>query len=120
MEQFRSLLVWEDADALWLAKATPRHWLQQGGQISVSNAPTCSGNVSYQVVSDVDHATITATVQMPSRRSPGAVWLRFRHPKAAPLRSVEVNGQTWPQFDRDRELVRLQGLKDTVVVRAFY
>jgi hypothetical protein len=120
MEQFRSLLVWEDADALWLAKATPRHWLQQGGKISVSSAPTYSGKVSYQIVSDVDHASITATVQMPSRRSPKAVWLRFRHPKAAPIKSVEVNGKAWQQFDGDRELVRLQGLKDKVVVRAFY
>ena len=29
MEQYRNLLVWEDGTDLWLAKATPRHWLQQ-------------------------------------------------------------------------------------------
>jgi hypothetical protein len=120
MEQFRSLLVWEDADALWLAKATPRHWLKQGDKIAVSNAPTYSGNVSYEIVSDVDNARITATVELPSRKSPKAVWLRIRHPKAMPIKSVEVNGKAWQQFDSDKELVRLQGLKDKVVVRANY
>ena len=42
MEQFRSLLVWEDDGTLWLAKATPRHWLEQGKKIAVKNAPAAS------------------------------------------------------------------------------
>jgi hypothetical protein len=68
MEQFRSLLVWEGDRALWLAKATPRHWLEQGKTISVKNAPTVFGPVAYEIVSDADHGKITATVEMPSRR----------------------------------------------------
>jgi hypothetical protein len=98
----------------------PRPWLKQGDKIAVRNAPTYSGNVSYEIVSDVDHASITATVEMPSRKSPKAVFLRFRHPQAAPIKSVEVNGKPWQQFDSDKEIVRLQGLKDKVVVRANY
>ena len=35
LERFRNLLVMEDGDKLWLARATPRDWLQQGEKISV-------------------------------------------------------------------------------------
>ena len=91
MEQFRSLLVWEDGSALWLAKATPRHWLEQGKKISVKNAPTYFGTVAYEIVSDVDHGKITATVEMPSPDAAKSVLLRLRHPKA--LRDQERHGE---------------------------
>jgi hypothetical protein len=120
MEQFRSLLVWEDGNTLWLAKATPRHWLQQGERISVNNAPTYFGTVSYEIVSDVDNGKITATVAMPWRNPPKAVFLRFRHPDGASIKSVEVNGKAWKNFDKDEELIRLEALKGKIVVRASY
>jgi hypothetical protein len=34
------MLVMEEGDALWLARATPRAWLEQGKRIVVRNAPT--------------------------------------------------------------------------------
>ncbi len=34
IEEFRNLLVWEDGSTLWLAKATPRAWLEQGKKIA--------------------------------------------------------------------------------------
>jgi hypothetical protein len=120
MEQFRSLLVWEDGNALWLAKATPRHWLEQGKKISVKNAPTYFGTVTYEIVSDADHQSITATVEMPSRNPPKAVLLRFRHPKALPMKSVSVNGRAWTDFDPAKERISLHGVKGTVTVESHY
>ena len=43
MENFRNLLVMEDGESLWLARATPRAWLEQGKKIAVKNAPTYFG-----------------------------------------------------------------------------
>ena len=40
LERFRNMLVMEEGDSLWLARATPRAWLEQGKKISVKNAPT--------------------------------------------------------------------------------
>ncbi len=57
---------------------------------------------------------------MPSRDPPQGVVLRFRHPTAAPIRSVTVNGKDWEGFHKDREVVRLDGLKGTVTVVADY
>jgi hypothetical protein len=120
LERLRQMLVMEDHGSLWLARATPRAWLEQDKKISVKNAPTHFGNVAYEIISDADHAKITATVQMPNRLGRSAVLLRLRHPTAAKIQAVVVNGKPWKQFDPQRELVRLEGLKGTAAVVARY
>ena len=120
LTRVRNMLVMEIGGILWLARATPRAWLAQGRRIRVRGAPTHFGTVAYEVVSDVDNGTINATVEMPSRRVPQSVVLRFRHPKAAPIRSVTVNGKPWGGFDKDKEMITLEGLIGTVAVTARY
>ena len=120
MEQFRSLLVWEDRNVLWLAKATPRSWLEQGKKISVKNAPTGFGEVGYEIVSDANNGKIAATVEMPSRNTPKSVLLRLRHPEALPIKSVTVNGSPWTDFDPAKEVVSLHDVKGTVKVECNY
>jgi hypothetical protein len=120
MTNFRNLLVWEDGDVLWLARATPRAWLEQGKKISVKNAPTFFGPTAYEIVSDVDNGKINATVELPSRKAPKEVVLRFRHPKSAPIQSVTVNGKPWTEFNKDKEAITLEGLTGQVAVTAQY
>ncbi len=120
IEQFRNLLVWEDGDVLWLARATPRAWLEQGKKISVKNAPTYFGTTAYEIVSDVDNGKITATIELPSRKAPKEVVLRFRHPKSAPIKAVTVNGKPWTEYNKDKETITLKDLTGTVAVTAQY
>ena len=120
MEQFRSLLVWEDGNALWLAKATPRHWLEQGKKISVKNAPTYFGTVAYEIVSDVDNGKITATVEMPAAIRPSPSCCDFVIRKPPPIQGVTVNGQPWPDFNAVKEVIYLHDLPGTVKVVAEY
>jgi len=120
LERFRNLLVMEDGQRLWLARATPRAWLEQGKRIAVKNVPTHFGTTAYEIVSDVDHGKITATVKLPSRSAPQEVTLRFRHPKSAPIKSVTVNGKECSTFDKDKETISLKGLAGTVAVTAHY
>jgi len=110
----------EKGGSLWLARATPRSWLEQGKRVSVRNAPTHFGTVDYEIVSDVDNGRITAKVRMPSREAPEEVLLRLRHPKALPIRSVRVNGRPWEHFDSAEEFVRLRGLTDDLIIEAMY
>ena len=56
----------------------------------------------------------------PSRKPPKEVLLRLRHPKAAPIQSVAVNGKEWKDFDAARELVRLSHVAGKVTVTASY
>ncbi|MHB1035730.1 MAG: hypothetical protein ACYC35_12980 [Pirellulales bacterium] len=120
LERFRGMLVMEEGDDLWLARATPRAWLEDGKKIAVQNAPTHFGTVAYQIVSSADEGKIKATVTMPSRGGQRAVLLRLRHPQSAPIQRVTVNGQPWKQFDRDKEVIRLEGLTGTVTIEARY
>lgn len=120
LERFRNLLVMEDGPNLWLARATPRAWLEPGKKISVKNAPTHFGSVDYEILSDVDHGRITAFVKMPSRHAAKAVWLRLRHPQSAPIRSVRVNGKRWKDFDSSREIVILHSNTERVTVEINY
>jgi hypothetical protein len=120
LERFRDMLVMEEGASLWLARATPRAWLEQGQKISVNNAPTHFGLLAYEIVSDVEHDRITATIELPSRNPPTALLLRFRHPQAAPIKSVAVNGKEWKGFDRNKETITLQGLTGNATVQANY
>jgi hypothetical protein len=120
VESFRNLLVMEDGQSLWLARATPRAWLEQGEKISVKNAPTYFGTVAYEIVSNVDNGTINATIELPSRKAPKDVVLRFRHPTSAPIKAVTVDGKPWTEFDAAKETITLKGLSGTVAVQAKY
>ncbi len=120
LERFRNMLVMEDGGNLWLARATPRAWLQQGKKISVKNAPTYYGDVNYEIASDADNGRIAATVTMPSRGAVGEVRLRLRHPDAAAMKSVMVNGKEWKDFDAAGEFVKLHDLKGAVSVEVRY
>ncbi|MBN2311839.1 MAG: hypothetical protein JXR94_22865, partial [Candidatus Hydrogenedentes bacterium] len=120
MENFRDLLVMEDGESLWVARGTPRAWLEQGKRIAVSNAPTCFGPFAYEITSDADNGKITAAVEMPSRRPPRSVLLRLRHPTGAAIKSVTVNGEPWTDFDATREVVRLHDVGGSVSVVVAY
>jgi hypothetical protein len=120
LERFRLMLLMEDGQSLWLARATPRAWLEQGKKISVKNAPSAFGTVGYEIVSDIKHGKITVTVEMPSRGDSKAVLLRLRHPQAAAIKSVTVDGKSWPNFKPDKETIDLKGLKGKVIVVANY
>jgi len=120
LERFRNMLVLEDGRNLWLARATPRAWLEQGQRISVKNAPTHFGTVDYEIIFDVDHGKITATVKLPSRSPAKEVLLRLRHPRAVPIGTVTVNGAEWKDIDRTREVVILHNLTDSVNVEVIY
>ena len=120
LERLRNMLVMEEGDALWLARATPRAWLAQGKRVATKNMPTHFGTVSYEIVSDAGSGRITATVEMPSRQPPGAVFLRLRHPNSSPIRSVTVSGKPWKDFDSGKEVIRLTGGKGEIRVVARY
>ncbi|MEN6536624.1 MAG: hypothetical protein ABFD89_23410 [Bryobacteraceae bacterium] len=120
LERMRSMFVLEDEGQLWLARATPRDWLQQGRHIAVTNAPSVFGTVAYEITSDVDHGRLNAIVDIPSRLASSELVLRLRHPDRAAIKSVTVNGRAWSLFDKGRELVRLKGLQGRVRIAARY
>ncbi len=89
----RQLLVWEDGDKLWLARAMPSEWLGNGKSVRIANACTIFGTVGLTIRSQVDNGRIEATVTLPTRNAPAEAWLRLRHPYGYAPARVFLNGR---------------------------
>ena len=103
---------------LFLAHATPRHWLEQGRRVEVTNAPTCFGVVNYTLVSDIDNGTVAATVRVPARDPIRTLRLRFRLPAPLRMHAVTVNGATHDAFDPEAEMIDLTGCAGELAIEA--
>jgi hypothetical protein len=108
-ELYRNMLVRElDDGSLLLLQATPRKWLADGRHIEVKRAPTYYGDISFTIESRAGSGSLVATIDMPKRRPPEKLFVRFRHPEAKPIRSVTVNERNWTAFDPGKEWVIIE------------
>ena len=104
----RWMLAFEDpqSDTLWLAKGTPRNWLEEGKKISVTGAPTRWGRVSFTITSRVSQGKVEGQVLLPASFA-GTVKLRLRLPEGHRIQSATVNGRPAAKFDPEEETVTL-------------
>lgn len=108
-ELYRRMLIHErDDDTLLLLQATPRRWLEDGKTIEIARAPTYFGPLALSVTSRARSGRIVGRLDVPARRRPRALLIRLRHPEAAAMKSVTVNGRAWTDFDPAREWVRIE------------
>ncbi|MFT4029603.1 MAG: hypothetical protein QM675_06980 [Protaetiibacter sp.] len=104
------MLVFEDPQeqALWLAKGTPREWLDDGGRIAVSGAPTRYGTVGYEIVPQLDDDRVLVSVEVDGDPGIGTeLRLRLRTPGRRAIARVTVDGAEHDGFDAAGELVVL-------------
>ncbi|MHB8863951.1 MAG: NPCBM/NEW2 domain-containing protein [Pirellulaceae bacterium] len=118
--QSRIMLVREQGDELWLAPFATSAWFQDGQRISVREAPTCFGHVSYTIESAVAKNRIDATIESPTRKPPRRIVLRVRHPERKPIQSVTVQGQPHQDFDPSKETITLAPAGSTLRVQVQY
>jgi hypothetical protein len=120
LHQTRTMLVTERGDQLWLAPFITSNWLKDGQKLSVSNAPTRFGAVSYQIESRLAEGYIRATIQPPTRQPPSRIVLRLRNPEGSPIRSVRLNGKQHSDFDKTAGLVRLKPAREPLSLEVFF
>ena len=120
LSQSRMMFVIEHGEELWLAPCVTNNWLQDGQTVSVRNAPTRFGPVSYSITSHAKDGFIEASITPPTRNAPKAVVIRIRHPEGKPMKSVTVNGAAHADFDAAKEIVRLRGDGGEVRVKVGY
>ena len=87
---------------------TPRRWLEDGNRIEVRRAPTRFGDLSMTVRSRAAPDRLRRKSKCRSRIRPSALLVRLRHPAGARMRSVQVNGRKWTDFDPAKEWVRMR------------
>jgi len=113
----RMMLIREDPGALTLCPAIPRAWLEHGRRLSVREAPTRFGNISFDIRSDVQHNKIEVRIS-PPRRKAVPIRLRLRHPQGKPIGTVILNGK--PHRDFDGEWVIIPAGQATARIQALY
>ena len=118
--QTRAMFVQERGPELWLAPFVPNHWMQDGMVVSIRNAPTRFGPVSYRLASSIRKGYIEATINPATRAKPEKVVVRLRHPQGLPMRAVSVNGNSHSAFDVTRECITLEPSDTVITVRAGY
>jgi hypothetical protein len=118
--QFRSMLVMEMGDDLFLARGTPREWLEDGKRISVQRAPSYFGEHGFRIESLANQGRIEATVHLPHRQRPANVYLRLRHPNKSVLKRVTMGGRPWTDFDTAKEWIRLPAQEGELRIVAYY
>jgi hypothetical protein len=103
----RWMLVFEEpaTNTIWLAKAKPRAWLEDGQSITVSNAPTRWGRLSFTLRSHLQTGTVAAELVLPDAPADARLLLRLRVPEGRRIRSVSIAGRPSPEFDADDETV---------------
>ena len=105
VNRLRDSLVREDGDTLWLAAGVPRRWHAAGEKIELHDAPTYFGPVSYRTRASA--SGIEAEVELPKRNPPRNAWLVIRAPEGKRMRAIEINKQSWQDFDPTTERIRL-------------
>jgi hypothetical protein len=114
----RNMLIREDGDQLWLGRAIPRPWLENGKTIRVENAPTLFGKTSYVMQSSDNARRINVNLTPPTDLPPKSINLRLRQPDNRAISRVTVNGAPWSDFAG--ETVKLTGLKEPATIEVDY
>jgi hypothetical protein len=120
LHQTRTMLVTERGDQLWLAPFITSNWLKDSQTLTVSNAPTRFGAVSYEIQSHLGEGVVRATIYPPVSKMLSRIVLRLRNPEGSPIRSVRVNGKTHSDFDKAAGLVRLKPAAETLRLEVIF
>ncbi len=103
----RLMLIYEKTNTIILMPAVPRKWLEDGNRISVKNAATYFGPLSFEVESKVSDGFIRMKLTPPTGKTPENIQVCFRHPEEFRIERVEVDGKEWTDYDKEKSLVNI-------------
>ena len=118
--QLRAMLLMEIGSDLFLARGTPREWLENGKTISVQRAPSYFGELSFRINSFTSQGRIEAAISPPRRQRPANIYLRLRHPQKSRMKRVTVDGRAWAEFDAAKEWINIPPHEDHLKIVAYY
>jgi len=118
VNRVRDTLVREDGETLWLLAGIPRRWLAPGRKIQLNDVATYFGPTSLETTAS--ESAVSARIQLPTRNAPKTAWLVVRAPGGRRIKSVEVDGQRWSDFDAAGERIRLPLKSGTMQVAVHF
>ncbi len=108
LQLIRKMIINEELDAdstptgtLELLKMAPSKWLGNGKKIVIERMPTCFGEVSLSLQSQLASGKLSGRYDANSLSSLKKTVLWLRHPGARPIKAVRYNGQSQSGFGTD-------------------
>jgi len=120
MTWLRYMFVYPLGDTLYFGRAIPRAWAAQNEPYEVRDVATPFGDVGIRYLPKPEEKALMATLTLRLDRAPGRVLVRFRTPRAEPLRNVLVNDAPYPCTEPEKGDVDVTGLKGVVKIDATY
>ena len=84
---------------VFLLRGAPRAWLAEGKRVRAGDLVTYFGEISFEVSSYKDAATVT--IAAPARKPYRQIVVNLRRPDRRPIRSVHLNGREHRGFTAD-------------------
>lgn len=124
----RLMLIFENRDEgiIWINKAVPRKWFEEGKEIIVNNAVTRFGKISYRTFSKItSQKSILCELVLPEGGLQADILLKLRPPyndgETRKIRNVELNSGPWEKFDQEKEVIIIpKGICGKVEIMVFY
>ncbi|MCX8066023.1 MAG: NPCBM/NEW2 domain-containing protein [Candidatus Hydrogenedentes bacterium] len=105
--QTRKMFIREDNDVLWLAPFVPSYWLEPENKVSVRNAKTYFGTVSFEIVSKPGGDELVCNIHMKRNTELAKIIVRLRHPQDKLIKNVLVNGDEYYMWNKNSSTVHL-------------
>lgn len=118
VNRVRDTMVREDHDTLWLLAGIPRRWLASGQRIQIDGIATYFGPMNLEATASA--SVVSVRVELPTRNAMKTAWLVVRAPGAKPIKSVEIDGRSWTDFDATGERIRLPLRAGTMQITAHF
>jgi hypothetical protein len=95
-----------------LLKMAPSHWLETGKRIELQRMPTCFGEMSLRLESQLSRGKIIGRFEAPSDQPAKKIRLWVRHPKGSPIKSAEMNRTTAQNVSSEFVLLPAEGMTE--------
>lgn len=111
--QTRWMLYFEEGDTLFMLKAIPRRWLEDGKQIVLDGVKSHFGPIYFTAKSDLKNNAIMAEIKLfEPDRMPARIVIRLPHPEG--LKATACDGG---RYDPDVETVTISDFNTNVSIR---
>jgi len=110
----RDMLLFEDDELLWITPCLPKAWLADGETVSIQEAPTLWGSLSFTITSHASDAMVELVLDPQGGEPPAGYCWRLRLPTGVPV-SAEVDGR--PSLGLEDGAVTFPAGSRRVVVR---
>ena len=112
--QVRNMLLTERGSELWLAPFVTDNWLKDGLGITITNAPSNFGPVSYDIKSNINQGHMTVWINPPNRKEMSQIVIRLRHPEGKNILGAKATGGDVLAIDNDKQTVSLHPTGGTI------